>query len=223
VNVPEKVFQAVIDRLRDAAKLPTETAVAEALGFQQATFAMRKWRLSLPADEIKVYCVEQGINPDWVLFGFGEVYTSTAEQQERRALTAKVVEAISPMNLPDAIGEGMKTLLIHAISGNSEATIRTWNSIGSVVDQKEKDLLTAYRNSREELRDIFESLVTLSTVQRELGVSGLPSRMRGPKLAQTFRGNVGQVIHGDQKIDGPLSFDLSSKPKSKKSNKPAAK
>lgn len=214
--------EAVLGRLRSALSLDTDRELAGLLGMAPNTLSNRVSRNSLPLSQIEALCASQGLNKAWVLTNQGPIYSGADELRRRLELRDQVFKALEPLGLPTKVDEGIRNLIAYAMVGNTAATIRSWNAIGSVADPKEKELLEAYRNSREELRDIFESLVTLSSVQRELGVSGLPSRMRGPKLDQTFHGNVGQVIHGDQKNDSPLSFNLSSKPKSKKRNKPAA-
>jgi len=64
-------FSEILNRLHEISGKANEYEVAEMLGFKKDSFAARKSRGSVPEKEIKLACVSNGWNFDWVMYGKG--------------------------------------------------------------------------------------------------------------------------------------------------------
>lgn len=64
-------FYEILDRLHEISGKANEYEIAELLGFKKDSFAARKSRGSVPKKEIKLTCVSNGWNFDWVMSGEG--------------------------------------------------------------------------------------------------------------------------------------------------------
>jgi len=64
-------FSEILDRLHEISGKVNEYEVAEMLGFKKDSFAARKSRGSVPEKEIKLACVSNGWNFDWIMSGEG--------------------------------------------------------------------------------------------------------------------------------------------------------
>lgn len=64
-------FFDILKRLHEISGKENEYEIAELLGFKKDTFAARKSRGSIPAKEIKLACVSNGWNFEWVMCGKG--------------------------------------------------------------------------------------------------------------------------------------------------------
>lgn len=71
-NATTPNFQSVIDRLKVQLGLPSNKAVAEAMGLTASNLGERKTRDALPVTQIEALCRARGINAGWVFEGVGQ-------------------------------------------------------------------------------------------------------------------------------------------------------
>lgn len=67
-------FEQVVERLKVALDVATEKDIAERLGFAQSAWATRKMRGSVPKVEINNLLKSEGINPEFIYNGTGNVH-----------------------------------------------------------------------------------------------------------------------------------------------------
>ncbi len=68
----EPDFIEIINRIKEALNLKSDTALAEVLEMSQSTFAERKRRESIPYEEIIRLCDKMMLSMSWVFYGEGE-------------------------------------------------------------------------------------------------------------------------------------------------------
>lgn len=179
-------FEAIAERLKTALGLAQDKHLAGALGLAPNTLHNRKARNSPPHEQIDVVCAAAGLNPNWVYRGEGAIYAGNKEVQRRAKLIAEVTEALLPLRLPPDVRSGLERLLAQAVGGNSEGTVREWQAVRAPMTTPEQELLDAYRQCDETMRQAFDSLAkavsekSSAGVQQRLGLSGAPKSKPTP-------------------------------------------
>jgi len=79
-------FSDVLGRLHEISGKKNEYEVAEILGLNKVAFAARKSRGSIPEKEIKITCVNNGWNFDWVMTGEGSANLAPPNQADFPAI-----------------------------------------------------------------------------------------------------------------------------------------
>jgi SOS-response transcriptional repressor LexA len=106
-------FSAILERLHTISGKENEYEVAEMLGFKKDTFAARKSRGSVPEKEIKLACVSNGWNFDWVMYGKGEMLIIEAKPRGGDASKEKA---------EDYVASGGVDVGVYALAGAGNPT-----------------------------------------------------------------------------------------------------
>lgn len=65
----DRLFDSVIERIRQILEISTDSDVARALGLTPGAFAQKKHRGSIPYSDIISMCYEKSLSLDWILTG----------------------------------------------------------------------------------------------------------------------------------------------------------
>lgn len=80
-------FTAIIVRMMEAKGWKNEKDVASALGMKPVAFSGRKARNSPPIDKIRIWCLSESINPNWVFTGEGEMNVTPITGTSKESLS----------------------------------------------------------------------------------------------------------------------------------------
>ena len=174
-------FIAVVRRLLDVMGVENEVVLAQRLGFKQPTWSMRKTRGSLPVEAINRLIQEEGLNPEFIYNGTGNVMV----EDDGHTWHDGFVKRLQHLNLETMQGllvrEGHKASDIKAVvAGKQQPTmelLRDWRRIGRMdlnwvingdlaetPNDEEQALLLLYRKATpERQKELLATLVVEST------------------------------------------------------------
>lgn len=171
-------FQAVVDRLVAACAFDSETALAQALGFKQSVFAMRKTRNSLPRAEIDAFVQARGLNPEWV-------YEGTGSRVVDKGLSHKIKEQnkIHARLEPFALNQRQRTYmarLLLALELEEELRLKELLDEQPQFTDAEARVVMGLRVAPPELATAIQHLAAsaIKLKEREAGLTGVVAATR---------------------------------------------
>lgn len=193
-------FEAVCTRLKQALKLRSDSALAEALGFTPQAFHKRRERGSMPREEIEELVRAHGLSLAWVMTGDGRMYEGDLSDDALQQLQAQ----LEAMHLHNAALELVRPLLAGIVRGNRE---QVEQAIRSAVEMTpdEADVLRAFRRADAATR------AAMSTLARAVDDAVTARAAAGRRTRQVVHGDVGQQIAGDQTVHGPVTITTGGK------------
>jgi len=106
-------FLTIVDRIKQIKNLHSDTKVAELLGMSITALANRKYRDSIPYQELILFCESENISLKWLLAGEGDkkkaniMNPESAQSSPTQQLLVETISSLSP--------ERQKTVLRLAI------------------------------------------------------------------------------------------------------------
>lgn len=171
----------VLERLKVALNLPDEASLAPLLGMSRTALNNRKVRGSMPAENIDALVEREGLNPEFIYNGTGNVMV----EDDGHTWHDGFVKRLQHLNLETMQGllvrEGHKPSDIKAVAaGKQQPTmelLRDWRRIGRVdlnwvingdlaetPSEEEQALLMLYRKAApERQKELLAALVVEST------------------------------------------------------------
>lgn len=191
----------VLERLKQALRLDTDTQLAEALGLSVQALNKRKLRGSLPTEEIDTLIETHGLSAAWVYSGNGPMFEGGAAEAQRVEEFRELIDQVQAMTLHRNTRDAVERVLRGVVWGDP-AVLESVIQQLSALDVTERDLLERYRYADPELKGAIQRLL--------LGAS--PAK-RAP-IRQVFHGDVGQSVSGDVTFKKPVSISFGEKKRS---------
>jgi hypothetical protein len=154
-------FQAVVDRLIAAMRLPDEQGLAEALGFKRSAFTVRKSRNSLPRDQIDAYIQTHKLNAEWVYEGTGAMFEAS-RFQKKIDLQNEIHARLDKFALNDRQRSYMAKLLLALELGEPEKLKQHLDATDKLTSD-EHELLTGLRSAPSDIVRAFGQIVGFAT------------------------------------------------------------
>ena len=217
-------FIAVVRRLLDVMGVENEVVLAQRLGFKQPTWSMRKTRGSLPVEAINRLIQEEGLNPEFIYNGTGNVMV----EDDGHTWHDGFVKRLQHLNLETMQGllvrEGHKAADIKAAAAGKQAPsielLRDWRRIsnvdlnwvisGDAIEQpndEEQALLALYRKATPERQKAILAALVVASTKFDDDVPAQKPRIKQRAGAQS------QQIAGD--VSGPIVFAPNNKTKTR--------
>lgn len=187
----------ILERLKQALRLDTDTQLAEALGLSVQAFNKRKLRGSLPTDEIDTLVETHGLSATWVYSGQGPIYEGGETEAQRVEEFRELIDHVQAMRLHQNTRDAVERVLRGVVWGDPSAVEAVIEQL-TALDVTERDMLQRYRYADPELKAAIERLL--------LGVSAKESAAR-----QVFHGNVGQTVSGNATFQDAVSISFGEK------------
>lgn len=186
----------VLERLKLALRLVTDTQLAEALGLSVQALNKRKLRGSLPTDEIDTLVERHGLSSAWVYGNHGPMFEGGEAEAARVADYRELVGQLDAMRLHNATRDAVEKLLRGVVWGDPAAIEKVIEQL-TAMNVKERDLLDNYRNADPDMRAAIERVM-----------QGMPA---AKAIKQTFHGEVGQLVNGNISIPGGMKISMNEK------------
>lgn len=191
------VATEVLQRLKQALQLDTDTQLAGELGLSTQALNKRKLRGSLPTEEIDTVIETHGLSAAWVYSGKGPMFEGGQAEAARIEEFRELVDQLRAMKLRDNTRDAVERVLRGVVWGDPVAVEAVIEQL-SALNVTERDLVARYRHADAELKGAIERLL--------LGKSPVTER----SFKQTFHGEVSQVISGET-IQGGISISMGKK------------
>lgn len=85
-------FASQLNRLKDAASVKTDTALAHLLGITQGGFSNAKARNKIPHKWFVFVATNYGVNLEWLMSGTGERYAGQPANENNASLMSRIAE-----------------------------------------------------------------------------------------------------------------------------------
>lgn len=183
----------ILERLKQALRMDTDTQLAEALGLSVQALNKRKMRGSLPTDEIDTLVNERGLAAAWVYSGIGPMYEGGEAEARRMAEMQELSEQLAAMQLRISTRTAVEQLLRSVARGDARSLEAVVEQMSGMSDD-ERDVLLRYRTADPDLRRAIDRLLPL--VSRHT----LHETAREVVYGQQFNGPVGNAAGRDMVI-----------------------
>lgn len=181
----------VLERLKQALRLDTDTQLAEALGLSVQALNKRKLRGSLPTDEIDTVIEEHGLAAAWVYSNSGPMYEGGEAETRRMNEMRELMDQLKAMQIRTSTRVAIEQLLRSVARGDSTSLEAVVEQISGMNDE-ERDVLLRYRTADPDLRRAIDRLLPL--------VGQHTVHERGAVYGQQFHGPVGKAAGRDMII-----------------------
>lgn len=119
----DKDMPSVMQRLQQALKLDSDTALALVLDLSVQALNKRKLRNSIPVLEIDAVIAKHGLSSDWVYGGTGPMYAEGSIDARKRSLLHEVSEHVGRLDIPPATKDSLCEVIRNILLGDSNAVM----------------------------------------------------------------------------------------------------